>query len=344
MAPARPSRASRPRLPEPARPRPRSTSTTPTACGCRSCSPRPGVGSRRVCEDLIAAGPGRGRRPGRARARGADRPATARSSTSTALRVQLDEDTRLPRLQQAAGRRLDDERRAGPARRSATTSASRKERLFHVGRLDADTEGLLLLTNDGDLAHRLQHPSYGVLEDLPGRDPRAGAARRRQAAARGHRARGRAGRGRLASGSSTPQPGKALVEVVLHEGRKHVVRRLLEAVGHPVLAAGPHRGRPDPPRRAALGQDAPAHHAPRSAGSTRRLDSEVGLSGTPRYGDVVSDSIPDAARRGGRHARYGPCGARSSSTADEREHLLESDPRAGDGGHARPTTSTSRTT
>ena len=41
---------------------------------------------------------------------------------------------------------------------------ARQERLFHVGRLDADTEGLLLLTNDGDLAHRLQHPAYGVLK------------------------------------------------------------------------------------------------------------------------------------------------------------------------------------
>ena len=52
----------------------------------------------------------------------------------------------------------------------------RNERLFHVGRLDADTEGLLLLTNDGELAHRLQHPQYGVLKtylaQIPGPVPR----------------------------------------------------------------------------------------------------------------------------------------------------------------------------
>ncbi len=111
---------------------------------------------------------------------------------------------------------------------------NREERLFHVGRLDADTEGLLLLTNDGDLAHRLQHPAYGVLKTYlatirgpvghgVGRQLREGV--------------------QLEDGPVTvdsfrvvdSQPGKALVEVVLHEGRKHVVRRMLEAVGHPVL-------------------------------------------------------------------------------------------------------------
>ena len=112
--------------------------------------------------------------------------------------------------------------------------SNRKERLFHVGRLDADTEGLLLLTNDGELAHRLQHPSYGVLKtylaQIPGPVPRD---------------LGKA----LREGIELPDgpvkvdsfklvdsaPGRALVELQLHEGRKHVVRRLLEAVGHPVI-------------------------------------------------------------------------------------------------------------
>ncbi|CCH33801.1 putative RNA pseudouridine synthase [Saccharothrix espanaensis DSM 44229] len=111
--------------------------------------------------------------------------------------------------------------------------ANRKERLFHVGRLDADTEGLLLLTNDGDLAHRLMHPSYGVsktyLAEVPG------------PVAKDVGKRLRAGI-ELEDGPVTVDsfklissaPGRALVQVVIHEGRKHIVRRLLEAVGHPV--------------------------------------------------------------------------------------------------------------
>ncbi len=112
--------------------------------------------------------------------------------------------------------------------------ASRPERLFHVGRLDADTEGLLLLTNDGDLAHRLQHPQYGVLKtyvaEVPGPLPKD---------------LGRTLRGGIDLDDGpvavdsfkviASRPGKAIIEVVLHEGRKHIVRRMLEAVGHPVI-------------------------------------------------------------------------------------------------------------
>jgi len=109
----------------------------------------------------------------------------------------------------------------------------RRERLFHVGRLDADTEGLLLLTNDGDLAQRLAHPSHGVtktyLAQVRGTVPRDLGKRLRSGI-------------ELDDGPVrvdgfrvvTSAPGRALVEVVLHEGRKHVVRRMLAAAGHPV--------------------------------------------------------------------------------------------------------------
>jgi 23S rRNA pseudouridine2605 synthase len=111
---------------------------------------------------------------------------------------------------------------------------NRAERLFHVGRLDVDTEGLLLLTNDGDLAHRLQHPSYGVaktyLAEIPGPVPRD--------LGRRLRAGVELDDGPVVVDSFRmidSQPGRALVELVLHEGRNHVVRRLLAKVGHPVL-------------------------------------------------------------------------------------------------------------
>ena len=107
------------------------------------------------------------------------------------------------------------------------------KKLFHVGRLDADTEGLLILTNDGELAHRLMHPSFEVpktyLATVLGTVPR--------------------GLGKtLRAGIELDDgpvhvddfavvdavPGKSLVKVTLHEGRKRIVRRLLAHVGFPV--------------------------------------------------------------------------------------------------------------
>jgi pseudouridine synthase len=109
----------------------------------------------------------------------------------------------------------------------------RNDRLFHVGRLDTDTEGLLLLTNDGELAHRLTHPSFGVpktyVAEVPGPIPRdLGATLRRGVELDDGPVR--VDRFRVLNSAH----GRALVEVTIHEGRKHVVRRLLEAVGHPV--------------------------------------------------------------------------------------------------------------
>jgi 23S rRNA pseudouridine2605 synthase len=108
-------------------------------------------------------------------------------------------------------------------------------KLFHVGRLDADPEGLLLLTNDGELAHRLMHPSFEVpktyLATVAGSVPRGLGKTLRSGV-------------ELEDGPVSVDdfavvdavPGKTLVRVTLHEGRKHIVRRMLDAVGFPVQA------------------------------------------------------------------------------------------------------------
>ncbi|MEX5717838.1 pseudouridine synthase [Geodermatophilus maliterrae] len=105
--------------------------------------------------------------------------------------------------------------------------------LVHVGRLDQDTEGLLLVTNDGELAHRLAHPSYGVKKTY--------LAQVSGSVSRDVHRRLRAGI-ELEDGPVKvdsfkvvdTHAGQSVVEVVLHEGRKHIVRRLLAAVGLPV--------------------------------------------------------------------------------------------------------------
>lgn len=108
------------------------------------------------------------------------------------------------------------------------------QRLFHVGRLDADTEGLLLLTNDGELAHRLMHPSFEV--------PKTYLATVRGEVKRGLGRELRQGieleDGPVAVDSFAlleVHQGESLLRLTLHEGRKRVVRRLLSEVGFPVI-------------------------------------------------------------------------------------------------------------
>ncbi len=103
-------------------------------------------------------------------------------------------------------------------------------RVFPVGRLDADTEGLLLLTNDGELAHRLTHPSYGVekeyVAEVDGEPSRAALRSLREGVELddGMTAEARA---------SLMDP--SVVKLTIHEGRNRQVRRMCEAVGHPVV-------------------------------------------------------------------------------------------------------------
>jgi 23S rRNA pseudouridine2605 synthase len=201
-----------------------------------------GVGSRRACEDLIF----------RRRVTVNGKVATLGDKVDPATaEIYVDgqrviTDTKLVYLALNKPRgvvsSLDDEKGRTEL---ADFLGQFEQRLFHVGRLDADSEGLLLITNDGQLAHKLMHPSYGVtktyLAEVMGPLPRSV---------------GRAlqtgvelddGPARVDSFRLVDTLGKtAQVEITLHEGRKHIVRRMMEAVGHPVTrlirtAVGPIR-------------------------------------------------------------------------------------------------------
>jgi 23S rRNA pseudouridine2605 synthase len=187
---------------------------------------RSGFGSRRACEELIAAG-----------------------------RVSVNGETAI------LGRRVDTERdavevdgipvsvRSGlvyyllnkppgvvttaadpQGRPTVVELVPLEPRVFPVGRLDADTEGMLLLTNDGELAHRLTHPSFGVdkeyLAEVEG-IPSAGALRRLREGVP------------LEDGVTAPaqvgQVAPNVLRIVIHEGRNRQVRRMCAAVGHPVV-------------------------------------------------------------------------------------------------------------
>jgi 23S rRNA pseudouridine2605 synthase len=108
-------------------------------------------------------------------------------------------------------------------------------RLFPVGRLDADSEGLLLLTNDGELGNRLMHPSFEIEKEY----------RARVVGRVSDRALGRLREGlELEDGPTAPARARVVerdqsttvIEIVIHEGRKRQVRRMCKAVGHPVLS------------------------------------------------------------------------------------------------------------
>jgi 23S rRNA pseudouridine2605 synthase len=107
------------------------------------------------------------------------------------------------------------------------------ERLFHVGRLDADTTGLLLLTNDGELANHLAHPTHGVAKvyvaKVRGRVPRS-LVTTLKAGVELDDGPVRVAECVIRDATAT----FSLVEVTLHEGRNRIVRRMFETVGHPV--------------------------------------------------------------------------------------------------------------
>lgn len=111
--------------------------------------------------------------------------------------------------------------------------AGRTDRLFHVGRLDIDTEGLLILTNDGELANRLSHPSHEVdktyVATVRGQLPTS-ALRELRAGVELEDGLARCDTARIVQKA----PDRTMVELVIHEGRNRIVRRMLDAVGYPV--------------------------------------------------------------------------------------------------------------
>ncbi len=191
---------------------------------------RAGFGSRRTCEELIAAG--------RVSLNGAvatlgDKAEAGRDDVRVdGTPVNLDPNVRYYALHKPAGvlTTMQDPQGRTDIRAYLPTTGPR---VFPVGRLDRDSEGLLLLTNDGELANRLMHPSFGIEKEY--------LAEVRGAPGPKHLSRLRAGV-TLDDGPARPKSartvdasrGRGAIRIVMTEGRKREVRRMLDAVGLPV--------------------------------------------------------------------------------------------------------------
>jgi pseudouridine synthase len=184
---------------------------------------RAGVASRRGADELIKAG--------RVRVNGEP----GRLNTFVQSRDRVEVDGRRVELQPLAYVLLHKPAgtvttaRDPQGRRTVVDLVDHAARVVPVGRLDADTTGALLLTNDGELAHRLGHPRYEVEKvyaaEVEG-EPSDEALERLRAGVE------------LDDGQTSParvrRLGPSTVELAIHEGRKHQVKRMLAAVGHPV--------------------------------------------------------------------------------------------------------------
>jgi 23S rRNA pseudouridine2605 synthase len=189
-----------------------------------------GVGSRRKCEELIAAR--RVRVNGKVAQLGDKVDATTAEIYVDGQRVVV--NNRLVYLAMNKPRGVvstmsDDRDREAIADYVGNIGV----RVYHVGRLDQDTEGLILLTNDGSMAQKLTHPSYEVpktyLAEVPGPLPRS-VGRDLRSGVELEDGWARVDSFRLVDAVGNT----ALVEIVLHEGRNRIVRRLFEAVGFPI--------------------------------------------------------------------------------------------------------------
>lgn len=190
---------------------------------------RAGFGSRRACEEVIAAG--RVEINGRVATLGDRLDPTVDEVRVDGSKVNVDPELRTFALHKPRG--VTTTMRDPHAERDLTGFLPRGVHVFPVGRLDRDTEGLLLLTNDGSLAHRLTHPRYAIEKEYlaeVGRPPSQRQLARLRRGVELDDGTARAVDARSAGGAG----GRGGVRLVMIEGRKREVRRMLDAVELPV--------------------------------------------------------------------------------------------------------------
>lgn len=193
-----------------------------------------GIASRRGAEELIRQK--RVRVNGQTVALGRRIDPTRDEVTVDGRRVQVNPGRRYVMLNKPSG--VITTARDPEGRRTVLDLVGDESRLYPVGRLDVGTEGLLLLTSDGELAHRLTHPSFQVsktyVAEVAGW---VGPAVVKRLLAGVEIERGKSVRADLVKvlGARRGQDARSQLKLVLHEGPRHVVRRVLEAVGHPVI-------------------------------------------------------------------------------------------------------------
>ena len=186
---------------------------------------RVGLGSRRTCEDMIAAGRVTVDGERAVLGRRVDPEHSVVAVDGTPIGVKAGLVYYLLNKPEGVVTTADDPQ----GRPTVLGLVPEEPRVFPVGRLDMDTEGLLLLTNDGDLTHRLTHPSFGVDKEYVAQV---------EGAPTRHSVRTLREGVELEDGLTAPAQaaliGPSVIRLTIHEGRNRQVRRMCEAIGHPV--------------------------------------------------------------------------------------------------------------
>jgi 23S rRNA pseudouridine2605 synthase len=260
---------------------------------------RAGYGSRRACEEMIAAG--KVTLNGSVATVGDKVDPEVDEVTLQGVTVNLDPDVRYLALHKPAG--VVTTMRDPQGRRDIRALLPADgPRVFPVGRLDRNTEGLLLVTNDGELANRLTHPRYGVEKEYLAQVQGRPTARHLASLRRGVELED--GPAKAVSAHIVDARGEGgQLRLVMVEGRKREVRRLLEAVGLPVtrlvrVRVGPVTlGRMRPGELRELRADEVLGLAKAAAKGERRAAREAAGGGSPRYREGPSGNPRDRAGR-----------------------------------------------